>query len=328
MDEGIPVDKVYNTMIKEKTTTVSETIPGPKMIANRKYKNMKAKSTKTTLKRNEAETLIASLNTLPLNSGVTFTKEQYISVNLFTNMLNDIHRFCVLGNSILRIDTTFELVDGLWLTDTTYANESLINQSNKHPEFPGPSFWHFKKSRESYRRFTGELNNAKPELLGITRIGHDLDKAIAGGMTDVFRDADNVWCTQHSQERDAFKLKSLGAHERSRNRIMTDIYGSHDDILLQNGSADADDSEDFKIKLASLETVWESLVPGFHRWFTKHRSEQFKTCLVLSARQNLGITGRFYTNGLELKHRLQKKRLREDEIPKESPMSHQCWRSG
>ena len=136
-------------------------------------------------------------------------------------------------------------------------------------------------------------------------------------MTDIFRDVDNVWCTQHSQERDALKPKSLGANERSRNRIMTDIYGSHDDVLLQNSLVDADDSEDFQIKLASLETVWESLVPGFHRWFTKHRSEQFKTCLVLSARQNLGITGRFYTNGLELKHRLQKKRLREDEIPKE-----------
>ena len=89
---------------------------------------------------------------------------------------------------------------------------------------------------------------------------------------------------------------------------MTDIYGSQDDVLLHNGLADADDPEDFQIKLARLETVWESLVPGFHRWFTKHRSEQFKTWLVLSARQNLGITGRFYTNGLELKHRLQKKR--------------------
>ncbi|RMX57773.1 hypothetical protein pdam_00006752 [Pocillopora damicornis] len=267
--------------------------------------------------RNEAETLITSLHTLPLNSSVTFTKEQYISVNSSPNMLNDIHRFCVLGNSILRIDTNFELVDGLWLTDTTYTNESLIDQSNKHPEFPGPSFWHFKKSRESYRRFAGELIIAKPELLGIKKIGHDLDKAIAGGMTDILKDADNVWCTQHSQERDALKLKSLGANERSRNRIMTDIYGSQDDVLLHNGLADADDPEDFQIKLARLETVWESLVPGFHRWFTKHRSEQFKTCLVLSARQNLGITGRFYTNGLELKHRLQKKRLREDEIPEE-----------
>ena len=58
-------------------------------------------------------------------------------------------------------------------------------------------------------------------------------------------------------------------------------------------------------------------MPGFHGWFTKHRSEQFKTCLVLSARQNLAITSRIYTNSLELKHRLKKKRLREDEMSKE-----------
>ena len=240
LDEGIPANKVYNTLIKEKTTTISETIPGPKMIANRKYKNTKATSTKTTPKRNEAETLIASLHTLPLNSSVTFTKEQYISVNSSPTMLNDIYRFSVLGNSILRIATTFELVEGLWLTDTRYANESLINQSNKHPEFPGPSFWHFKKSLESYRRFAGELTTAKPKFLGTKKI-HDLDIAIAGGMTDIFRDADNVWCTQQSQECDALKLKSLGANEQSRNRIMTDIYGSHDDVPLQNGLADADD---------------------------------------------------------------------------------------
>ena len=141
-------DKVYNTLIQEKTTTVSETITNPKMIENRKYKNMKATSSETTLNHSEPETLIRSLQTIPLNSSVTFTKEQYISVNSSPNMLNDIYQFCVLGNSILRIDTTFELVDGLWLTDTTYLNESLINESKKHPEFPGPSFWHFKKSRQ------------------------------------------------------------------------------------------------------------------------------------------------------------------------------------
>ena len=58
-------------------------------------------------------------------------------------------------------------------------------------------------------------------------------------------------------------------------------------------------------------------MPGFHGWFIKHRSEQFKTCLVLSARQNLAITSRIYTNSLELKHRLKTKRLREDEMSKE-----------
>ena len=37
----------------------------------------------------------------------------------------------------------------------------------------------------------------------------------------------------------------------------------------------------------------------------------------MSARKRLGIEGRFYTNGLELMHKLQKKRLREGEIPNE-----------
>ena len=37
----------------------------------------------------------------------------------------------------------------------------------------------------------------------------------------------------------------------------------------------------------------------------------------MSARQNLGIEGRFTTNGLELKHKLQKKKLKEEDIPKE-----------
>lgn len=46
-------------------------------------------------------------------------------------MLNDIYWFCVFGNSILRIDIIFELVDGLWLIDIIYMNEFLINESKK-----------------------------------------------------------------------------------------------------------------------------------------------------------------------------------------------------
>ena len=75
--------------------------------------------------------------------------------------------------------------------------------------------WHFKKSWENYKRLAGELTIAKPELLGIKKIGHDLDKATARGTTDIFKDADNVWCTKHSQEHDALKLKSLSADELS-----------------------------------------------------------------------------------------------------------------
>lgn len=63
--------------------------------------------------------------------------------------------------------------------------------------------------------------------------------------------------------------------------------------------------------------MWDDLVPGFHAWFDKNRSKLFKDCLIVSARQALGIEGRFTTNGLELKHKLQKKKIKEEDIPKE-----------
>jgi uncharacterized protein YaeQ len=99
-------------------------------------------------------------------------------------------------------------------------------------------------------------------------------------MTDIFKDARNVWCTQHMKERDAHELKSMGCNERTQKRIMADIYGCQEQVLQQNGLADADDPEDFDAELQSLHSVWENLVPEFHSWFTKQRSEQFKTCLV------------------------------------------------
>ena len=203
------------------------------------------------------------------------------------------------------------------MTDTTYSNEALIDLNGKHPEFPGPSFWHFRKTRESYRRFAGELVIEKPELLGLEKIGHDLDRALSNGFTDIFKNAKKLFCTQHMQERDAFKLQSLRCNQRSKASIMADIYGSQNDVLLQSGLADAEDEEDFDVKLESLRSVWEHKAPGFHEWFIKNRSHQFKESLVMSSRKRLGIEGRFYTNGLELKHKLQKKRLREADIAKE-----------
>ena len=98
---------------------------------------------------------------------------------------------------------------------------------------------------------------------------------------------------------------------------MADIYRCQEQILLENGVADSEDPADYEARLASLKDIWDGLVPGFYEWFDKHRSEQFKTCLFYSACQELGLSGCFYTNGLELKHKPQNKCLRESEVPKE-----------
>ena len=112
-------------------------------------------------------------------------------------------------------------------------------------------------------------------------------------------------------------LNPSNVTKRSRTSIMADIYGSQNDVLLQSGLADADDEEDFDVKLDSLKRVWEQKAPTFHEWFRKNRSQHFKVSLVMSSRKSLSIEGHFYTNGLELKHKLQKKSLREADIPKE-----------
>ena len=215
LEKGMSTDRVYSTIANRKEDTVSQTVCGPKMIDNRKLASKKTvENNKKQDLRSEAEVLVSSLRTVPMFNSVTFNKDQYVSVNSLPNMLNDLYRFCVVGNSILRIDTTFELVDGLWLTDTTYTNEALVDLKGKHPEFPGPSFWHFRKTRESYRRFAGELVIQKPELLGLKKIGHDLDKAISNGFGDIFQGAKKLYCTQHMQERDAFKLQSMGCNQK------------------------------------------------------------------------------------------------------------------
>ena len=91
------------------------------------------------------------------------------------------------GQGIFSTDTTFEICEGLYLTDTSYPNKSLIDKSSgKHPQFPGPSFWHFKKNEEAHRRFAGEILIADPSLAGIKKIGHELDRAIAKGTVSQF----------------------------------------------------------------------------------------------------------------------------------------------
>ena len=116
-----------------------------------------------------------------------------------------------------------------------------------------------------------------------------------------------MWCMQHLEKNDIEKLKEYCPCDTDRKRIMADICGTQNSLLLEHGLADAENEEDFSVKLASLQAVWDNIAPGFHHWFKKRRSDIFIDCLVLSSRERHGISKRFTTNGLELKHRLQKK---------------------
>ena len=43
-------------------------------------------------------------------------------------------------------------------------------------------------------------------------------------MKDLFINAESMWCTQHMENNDAEKLRSLVVNDKDRSRIMADIY--------------------------------------------------------------------------------------------------------
>ena len=117
-------------------------------------------------------------------------------------------------------------------------------------------------------------------------------------------------------ERDAYKLDKKHVSRTSKERIMTDIYSSQVDSILKSGLTDAMDEEDFQVKFDSLRELWDNLAPGFRERFQKNREKLFCNCLIMSAREKLGMKDRFNTNNLELKRKLQKKQMTEENIPK------------
>ncbi|XP_066926362.1 uncharacterized protein [Clytia hemisphaerica] len=175
-------EQIYVSLIDDEEDTLSETIRNPKVIENRKQKlkDKGAEKPKTSaenllnyIKRDDAFT-----------KSFTLTQSEFGAFNYHEYQLSDIVRFCANNKAVLSVDTTFEICDGLYLTDTSYENLALKDaKTNEHPHFPGPSFWHFRKNEQTYRRFAVELLFAEPDLAELKTIGHDLDKAVAKGKT-------------------------------------------------------------------------------------------------------------------------------------------------
>ena len=96
---------------------------------------------------------------------------------------------------VARTPLVGEIVDSMWVTDTSYTNLSLINKSNaKHPEFPGPVMLPFQKDAPIFRRFALEIVNGNPKLLDVKKVGHNMDNSMKKGFGEIFRNAENLIC--------------------------------------------------------------------------------------------------------------------------------------
>ena len=95
---------------------------------------------------------------------------EHSTVNFIPEKLQETFCFYVRNNGNFCIDITFEICNGLDFTYTTYQNLSLLDINSKYSEFLGLSFWPFKKTRETYRRFGGEFLINEPFLINLQKI--------------------------------------------------------------------------------------------------------------------------------------------------------------
>ena len=67
--------------------------------------------------------------------------------------------------------------------------------------------------------------------------------------------AESMWCTQHLEKNNIKKLKEYCPCNADRKCIMADNYSTQNSLLLENGLGDAENEEDFNVKLTSLQSV-------------------------------------------------------------------------
>ena len=143
-----PCSQIYKDLNDTtETNSVSEEVRNPRQIYNVKRSQNTAHNEIPDNGRSEVDRIIEQVQSSKgeYMQSLTLLSEHYCQFNYWHHSLVDIERFCVKGSSVLRFDTTFETIDGLWFTDTSYTNLSLLDENHKHQEFSGPNMAHFRK---------------------------------------------------------------------------------------------------------------------------------------------------------------------------------------
>ena len=91
--------------------------------------------------------------------------------------LNNIETFCVNGNNVLKLDTTFDVCD-MSLLDTAYQNRRLVNDKLEHPWLFRSILFHMKKTPETFSRLCIDLFASEAEISKVPILGIDLEKAL------------------------------------------------------------------------------------------------------------------------------------------------------
>ena len=121
----------------EAKSLVGEEIGNPKQLWN--LKNNLNKTEKESSNNSGVFDRIVALTKLEQGKSfihnVTKLPQYYIVFKFTDDCLEGVETYCVNSNRVFTCDTTFEIIDRLWLTQTNYTNVALIKTENsKHSE--------------------------------------------------------------------------------------------------------------------------------------------------------------------------------------------------
>ena len=121
----------------EAKSLVGEEIGNPKQLWN--LKNNLNKTEKESSNNSGVFDRIVALTKLEQGKSfihnVTKLPQYYIVFKFTDDCLEGVETCCVNSNRVFTCDTTFEIIDRLWLTQTNYTNVALIKTENsKHSE--------------------------------------------------------------------------------------------------------------------------------------------------------------------------------------------------
>ena len=195
----------------------------------------------------ELSRLIPSQKDSNITRNISIVKSAYYVFVYTDRQLHDIKQFCCRKDDSvpLAIDTTFNSCD-LRLTDTSYRNERLLNESTgTSPVFLGPCMFHFTKDEEAFNRFASEVRIGNSGLADLKILGVDMESAIYNGFKYHNQELPRLVCVSHLKKRDEEKMlkllqktnQSSAQKSPSKAEVLNDIYGERTGTHYEYGLA-------------------------------------------------------------------------------------------
>ena len=244
--------------------------------------------------------------------------------------ISDLERF-LTGHgeySILTADTTYNLGD-FYVTPTTYQHLLLEDvATGKHPTFLGPVLIHQRKNFSAFNYFASTLVGHSKKLQEIRAFGTDGDIALVDALAHNFPSAKHLRCFLHLKRNIAEKLKERGFPSAVSDEFLADIFGKHTGSVYEEGLVDANNGEDFDVRLSKCRKVWQTqespyLRSGqsFFEYFKKYYANIVRFNMLKDLRIAVGLGNPpaiFTTNSSESINAVVKRKVnfKETEWPK------------